>query len=66
MNYQIKLKADQKEAIDYVLKKYLSEEKAEQAMNQIINLYWPDEMDDDSGDEPESFVDQEPKGFPGE
>lgn len=65
MTYKTKLTSEQWESIEYVLKKYLSEEKVEQALMDIKRNYWPDEMDDDSGDEPESFVDHEPKDFPG-
>lgn len=49
MNYQNKLKQDQLGAIEYVLARYLSEEKATQALSEIIKLYWPDDIDDDSG-----------------
>lgn len=64
MSYEQKLHPDQIESIDYVLKKYLSEEKAEQALKQIIDSYWPTDMDDNSGDPPESFAKYEPKDFP--
>lgn len=63
MQYQIKLKPDQLESIEYVLKKYLSEQKVEQAMQDIKMSYWPDEMDDDSG-EPESMFESEPSQSP--
>lgn len=60
MAYKDKLTWDQKDTIEYILKKYLSEEKVESAMADLEMMHWPEDMDDenekvDYGPEPKDF-----------